>query len=193
MGKLKKYFKKMSSRICLTTDTWTCIQNLSYMCLTAHFIDDDWKMHKRIIAFCPIAGHSEEVIGMALERCLLNWGIDRVFTVTVDNAPSNDLGLQYLKRRLNSWKGSVLGGKHLHVRCAAHILNLVVKDGLCEINDSIVRIRHAVKYVRSSPSRNQKFKHCVEKEKIDSESLLCLDVETRWNSTYLMLEAALKF
>src|SRR5262249_1969242 len=110
-----------------------------------------------------------------------------------DNASSNDVGLQYLKRRLNSWKGTILGGEHLHVRCAAHILNLVVKDGLSEINDSIVRIRHAVKYVKSSLSRNQKFKNCIEKEKIDSKSRLCLDVETRWNSTYLMLEAALKF
>ena len=124
------------------------------MCLIVHFIDDDWKMHKRIISFCPIIGHSREVIGMAVERWLLNWGIDRVFTVTVDNASSNDVGLQYLKRRLNSWKGTVLRGDHLHVRCVAHILNLVVKDGLNKINDSIARIRHAVKYVKSSPSRN---------------------------------------
>lgn len=28
-------------RVCLTTDTWTSIQNLNYMCLTTHWIDDD--------------------------------------------------------------------------------------------------------------------------------------------------------
>ena len=27
--------------ICLTTDTWTFVQNLNYMCLIAHFIDSD--------------------------------------------------------------------------------------------------------------------------------------------------------
>ena len=27
--------------ICLTTDTWTSVQNLNYMCLIAHFIDSD--------------------------------------------------------------------------------------------------------------------------------------------------------
>ncbi|XP_050233558.1 zinc finger BED domain-containing protein RICESLEEPER 2-like [Mercurialis annua] len=191
--KLKKTFKKFASTICLTTDTWTSIQNMSYMCLTAHFIDDDWKLHKRIISFCPIAGHSGEILGMAVERCLLNWGIGRVFTITVDNASSNDQCIKYLQRRLNSWNGSVLQGEYLHMRCAAHILNLVVKDGLSELDDSIVRIRTAVKYVRSSPSRLQKFNNCVEKEKIDCKSHLCLDVETRWNSTYMMLEAALKF
>ena len=33
----------------------------------------------------------------------------------------------------------------------------------------------------------------LKKEKIQSKSLLCLDVSTRWNSTYLMLENAQKF
>jgi hypothetical protein len=28
-------------RLCLTTDTWTSIQNINYMCLTAHWIDND--------------------------------------------------------------------------------------------------------------------------------------------------------
>ena len=28
-------------RVCLTTDTWTSIQNLNYMSLTGHFIEDD--------------------------------------------------------------------------------------------------------------------------------------------------------
>ncbi|KAI8533953.1 hypothetical protein RHMOL_Rhmol10G0050800 [Rhododendron molle] len=41
-GKLKKLLK--GCRVCLTTDTWTSIQNLNYMCLTAHFIDDNWKL-----------------------------------------------------------------------------------------------------------------------------------------------------
>ena len=74
--------------------------------------------------------------------------------------------------------------------CIAHIVNLIVNEGLKEHQDSITRIRGAVKYVRQSPSRLQKFKKCVQIENIQSKSLLCLDVSTRWNSTYLMLDAA---
>ena len=33
----------------------------------------------------------------------------------------------------------------------------------------------------------------LKKKKIQSKSLVCLDVPTRWNSTYLMLESAQKF
>ena len=36
-------------RLCLTTDTWTSIQNINYMCLTAHWIDNEWNLHKRIL------------------------------------------------------------------------------------------------------------------------------------------------
>jgi hypothetical protein len=37
------------------------------------------------------------------------------------------------------------------------------------------------------------FKNCVEKVKIESKGLVIMDVPTRWNSTFLMLQAALKF
>ena len=57
-NKLLDFFGTMTSRVCLTTDTWTSCQNLSYMCLTAHFIDDNWTLHKRIINFYPITDHN---------------------------------------------------------------------------------------------------------------------------------------
>ena len=81
----------------------------------------------------------------------------------------------------------------MHVRCSTHILNLVVQDGLKEENESVIKIRNAVQYVRSSPAELDAFKKCVEHVKILNKSLLCLDVNTRWNSTYLMLDATEKF
>ena len=68
-----------------------------------------------------------------------------------------------------------------------------MRKELKDINNSIVRIRWAVRYVRSSPRRLRRFKDCVELENIESKSLVCLDVETRWNLTYMMLEVASKF
>ncbi|KAL4582976.1 hypothetical protein LXL04_007540 [Taraxacum kok-saghyz] len=191
--KLVSIFKKLPSRVCLTIDTWTSGQNLYYMYLTAHFIDDDWTLHKRIINFCPIVGHSGVLIGRAIEKYLVEWGFKNIFTITVDNASSNDVAVNHLKKVLNHWKCGVLKGAFLHMRYAAHILNLVVKYVLIDVNLSVKKIRTLVKCVRSSPARLLKFEASVEEEEIESKSLVTMDVEKRWNSTFLMLESAMKF
>ncbi|XP_021775517.1 zinc finger BED domain-containing protein RICESLEEPER 2-like [Chenopodium quinoa] len=164
--KLREMFKTCQ-RISVTTDTWTSIQRINYMCLTAHFIDNDWKLNKKIINFCPISSHKGEAIGKAVEACLEYWGIDdKLFTVTVDNASSNDVACAHLSRMVRS----------------------MIEHGVC-----IDRVRNAVKYVKNSPVRILRFKDLVQKANIDSKSSLSFDVPTRWNSTYIMLETALKF
>ena len=75
-------------------------------------------------------------------------------------------------------------GDYLQIRCVAHVLSLTVREGLKEANESISRIRNAVKFVRCFPARLLKFNVCVIKEQIESSRHLCVDVETRWNSTY---------
>ena len=81
----------------------------------------------------------------------------------------------------------------MHLRCNAHILNLIVAEGLKEYHESIAKIRNVVRFGRSSPSRKQKFKAYIERGKISSNKLLCPDVVTRWNSIYFMLKAAEKY
>jgi hypothetical protein len=182
-------------RVCLTTDTWTSLQNLNYMCITAHFIDRDWILHKKIIKFCLVPNHKGDTIGKVLENSMVKWGIESIFTITVNNASSNDVAIEYMRRRLKDRDSTILGGEYLHMRCAAHILNLVVTEGLKELNDAITKIRNAVRYVRSSPARMARFKECVELERkfIQCKQMVCLDVPTRWNSTYLMLSIAEKY
>ena len=77
------------------------------------------------------------------------------------------------------------------MRCFAHVLNLIVNEGINEVKDSLVHLHEYVKYVRSSPSCLQVFKKCVGEEGIVSKKSLCLDVATRWNTAYLMLSVAL--
>ena len=81
----------------------------------------------------------------------------------------------------------------MHMRCCAHILNLIVGEGLKEIDAFVAKVCEAVRYVKSSPNRNQTFRSFMEMLGMESKSLLCLDVSTRWNSTYLMLKTAEKF
>ncbi|XP_038896550.1 zinc finger BED domain-containing protein RICESLEEPER 1-like [Benincasa hispida] len=184
---LKDMFVNKKHRVSLITDCWTSGQNINYMVLTAHFIDSDWRLHKRILSFCPIENHKGDTIGKTIENNLKDWGIQRIMTLTVDNGSSNDTTIAYLLKRFN------FGGEFLHVCCCAHILNLIVCDAFKEHNDCIERIQYVVRFIRSSPACFLKFKKCIEIEKISCKSYACLNVPTRWNSTYLMLEAAVKF
>ena len=81
----------------------------------------------------------------------------------------------------------------MHLRCVAHILNLIVQDGLTEYHDSISKVREVVRYVRASPARIQKLQECAKQAKITSKTTICLGVGTRWNSTYLILDVAEKY
>jgi hypothetical protein len=65
-----------------------------------------------------------------------------------------------------------------------------VSSGLRKLQKSVLAIRNAVRYVRSSPQRLDYFKISIEKEKLTCKGLVCMDVPTRWNSTYMMLDAA---
>jgi hypothetical protein len=57
-------------------------------------------------------------------------GIGGFFTITVDNALANTMGIEYLKMRSNDKNYTILGAEFIHMWCAAHILNHVVQDVL---------------------------------------------------------------
>ena len=68
------------------------------MCLTAHWIDEGWNLNKRILNFYQVSNYKGEIIGQAIESCLLEWGINKILTVPIDNTSSNNLTIKYLKR-----------------------------------------------------------------------------------------------
>jgi type IV pilus biogenesis protein CpaD/CtpE len=41
-------------------------------------------------------------------RCLVEWGITKIMTITVDNASSNDSGVDYVRRQMNNKKLALL-------------------------------------------------------------------------------------
>lgn len=192
---LRDWFKSTKQRVSLTTDIWTAqATGASYMVVTVHFVDDNWQLRKLIIGFKYITDHRGQTIATVLLECLAEWGIQKVFTITVDNATANTSALRRFQGEFSTLgnEALVMQGEFMHVRCAAHIINLIVKDGLAEMGDSVLAIRNAVQYVRSSTPRLKSFELRVDSGKMTRGSLP-LDVKTRWNSTFLMLQRAMKF
>ena len=65
------------------------------------------------------------------------------------------------------------------MRYCAHILNLIVQDGLKDITDAIQKIRDSVKYFRGSQVKKQSFLHAVTQMSLDNNKGLKQDVPTR--------------
>ncbi|XP_075520592.1 zinc finger BED domain-containing protein RICESLEEPER 2-like isoform X3 [Primulina tabacum] len=162
---------------------------------TAHFIDSNWVLQKRIINFSYMPPpHSVIALCDKINSLFNAWGIQRkVFTITLDNAASNDVFVGLLRDHLSLNCSLVNDGEFLHVRCCAHILNLIVQEDLKIIDHSVDKIRECVKYVKGSQVRKKKFVESVTQTSLDPKKSLRQDVPTRWNSTYLMLSSAIYY
>ncbi|XP_071916216.1 zinc finger BED domain-containing protein RICESLEEPER 2-like [Coffea arabica] len=152
------------------------------------------KLKKRVLNFVHIPPPRRGVeIAAAIFKCAKEWEIDhKIHTISVDNASNNDVAIRLLKDDFSRSKKLLCGGKLFHVRCCAHILNLVVQDGLSKIVDITNNIRESVEFVNRSKGRALLFAEIAQQLRIPGKKLL-YDCRTRWNATFEMLNCAIKF
>ncbi|XP_026459235.1 zinc finger BED domain-containing protein RICESLEEPER 1-like [Papaver somniferum] len=99
-----------------------------------------------------------------------------------------------MKSRLVAKNILLNDGKFFHVRCCAHILALIVKEGLKEIDPAVLKIRASVKSLKKSQVIKQKFLDIVNTLGMCGiKRGIRQDVKTRWNSTYLMLDSCILY
>lgn len=192
---LLEVLKNLNSRVSLTADLWTSNQELGYICVTCHFVDNKWNLHKRIINFAHVeTPHNATNLLNVMLKTMEDWGIDdKICSITLDNASVNDLMVSYIKSNLIGRRLLAGNGDIFHHRCAAHVLNLIVQEGLKVSCGAIDAIRESVKFVRSSAQRKENFDKIITQLGITCEKQLALDVSTRWNSTYLMMKTASEY
>jgi hypothetical protein len=91
---------------------------------------------------------------------LNDYGIlHKVFSVTLDNASSNNKAIDALKPLLKQYLGADL---FLHQRCACHIINLLVKEALVTVTPMIYVFRTAISFINSSNLRVASYKsYCM--------------------------------
>ncbi|KAL4566642.1 hypothetical protein LXL04_030762 [Taraxacum kok-saghyz] len=192
--KLKDLLRSIS-KISVTTDMWKSTnQKIEYMVLTGHFVDSNWHLQKRVLSFVHLPPpHRGVEIADTLYKCLKDWDIEKkVFTISVDNASNNDAAVRILSETFSRIKKLPCGGKMFHVRCCAHILNLMVQDGLSRIAYIIEDIHDTVTFINQNEARLKLFSEIVQQLQLPHRKLI-LECKTRWNSTYQMLSAAIKF
>ncbi|KAG5548760.1 hypothetical protein RHGRI_014198 [Rhododendron griersonianum] len=191
----KRTLESVASRICPTSDLWSSLTSDGYLALMAHYIDEDWVLQKKILNFRHVPPpHSGSILAKRVIHLLKDWGIDKkIFTLTLDNAKYNDGLVDVLKCHILLGNSLSCDGKFFHIRCGAHVLNLIVQEGLKVIDEARHSVRESVKYIRDSKARKIKFAECLAQLPSSCSKKVQQDIVTRWNSTYLMLECALVY
>ena len=116
--KKKKLKKKITKalNISLTTDCWTSVQNYSYIALTAHFLDNNFKISSYCLAVRHIiGGHFGCNLSSYISDIMNEYDItSKVTHITSDNASNISNAINKLK--INQ------------IHCFGHIMHLIITN-----------------------------------------------------------------
>nr|XP_043606314.1 zinc finger BED domain-containing protein RICESLEEPER 1-like [Erigeron canadensis] len=193
--KVCEMFDNLPGKISLSVDTWAAKGEARYLCLTAHSVDDTWALKKKVLSFVQVDPfQTDDMVSEAIMSRLMEWDIDRkLFSMTCDSCPVHDNIVCKIREHLAENRFLLCNGQLFEVRCAANLIKIMVKDCLEAFNSVICKVRESIRYIRSSQAINEKFNEMVQEVGANSQKPLYLDNPHHWNSTYIMLGAAVEY
>lgn len=191
---MKSVFNNVQ-RLSMTTDLWTSGNQHSYIGVTIHYVDKEYKLQNHVLDFAAITGpHDGKNIAKSIFEILQKFGISsKLLAITVDNAANNKTMVQELQKLIFNSHNQVWDSENMMFRCFAHVLNLVVVQGMKEplVDEIVSKLRNLVVYIRGSTQRLDDLESCCDDVGIP-RTRPSLDVCTRWNSVHIMIQNALK-
>ncbi|KAF5203457.1 Zinc finger bed domain-containing protein ricesleeper [Thalictrum thalictroides] len=188
-----KLLSETPGRINLSVDLWTSSETLGFVFLRAHFINSAWKLDSRILSvvMSPFP-HSKDALSQAVEICVGNWGLEnKVLSLTLNKSIFRS-DTESLRGFISMKNPLLLNGQLLVGHCYVQVLSNIVQDALVGMQEAINKVRESIKYVKTSRAHEVKFLQLKEKLQVPSAKCLSLDDQTQWNTTYLMLVAAVE-
>jgi len=121
-----KYLDNLSSLFSLTIDLQSYGDNKMSCCLTMHFIDDGWRMNKKILAFRSI---EHDYMNEAVKDVLVEWNINKkVHFMFAEIAPPNSqMTREFRSQHLGQF--AHMNWDLLCFSCHAQLLNLLLEMG----------------------------------------------------------------
>ncbi|WOL02898.1 hypothetical protein Cni_G11617 [Canna indica] len=178
----------VNSKLSITLDFWSSYEQIYYMSVKCHWIDDSWSLHKVLLDVCripyPCTGSD---IFAAIMRVLKTFSIDRkILCCTNDNSQQAIHACHALKEELDTHNLPFF-----YIPCAAQTLNLIIEDGLRTPKPIISKIREFVLELNSYPDIAEDFKQMMTLYQEGSWKFP-LDSSTRWSGDYAMLDIVRK-
>ena len=182
---VKLVINQIPGKVSFTSDVWTASNGTAFLSLTIHYVDCTWKLKHFLLDIIPLmVRHTGINMGDTIMEVLHEFNlVEKALALTTDNASSMVLCGSYISGELEKYNNVNFS----HYRCAAHILNLAVNQGLELIDRSIIKVRSLMSYIKNSSSVSNALKVLCNIKGIEYLAPE-IDVKTRWNSTFYMLE-----
>lgn len=165
--------------VALTTDCWTALTTESYITVTCHYADKDWKLKSAVLLTASMPErHTADNLADKLNQVVDTWGLaGRVTACVHDNARNIVLANNSARVRWNS------------VPCYAHTLNLAVNDGFTAagVNRLIVAAGRLVKHFHHSTVATKALEAKQNQMQLPPHRLI-KSCKTRWNSVCDMFD-----
>ncbi|MBW0573371.1 hypothetical protein O181_113086 [Austropuccinia psidii MF-1] len=203
--------------ISFTTDTLTRPNVTAFFAVTAHFMDEDYKLTSLLLGLC-------EIIEKAFVNIISQYKLNQhIVCITTDNALVNNCMNQEIQSLCPTYTADTQA-----IGFMAHTIHLAARDGLNALgnaesdaldssiasdpmaitnlvshpdklslnyNSIITCIGLLASYLHQSPQRHEKFittvKLVYDNSRPTHSTMLLSHVPTHWNSTYDMLNQAL--
>jgi len=182
-------FKELNSKVSLTLDMWTSGTGTPYLGITAHWINSLWRVCSITLDFleCPYPHDGESLAIVVLKAVKEFEIIGKIIGFTTDNASNMTTFYNSIYEKIKLYSPQVTS-----FGCGCHIINLAVVSGVSELSISVENLRNINKKLKDSPKLYQEFKSIYDNGSFTfSFKTPKLDVKTRWNSFYYMINDSL--
>ncbi|KAJ4765394.1 BED zinc finger and hAT dimerization domain-containing protein [Rhynchospora pubera] len=185
---IRALLQNVSSKISLTLDFWTSCEELLYMSVTSHWIDDTWHMHKVLLDICHIAYPcSGPKILYALTQVISSFDLDaRIVSCTTNNSQQAGHACQLLMEQMDSQKRPLF-----YIPCGAHALKMILEGGLVHLKPILSKIREFVIEMNSNCDVLEDFKQMVALYQ-EGPLKFPIDTSATWNGDFTMLNLVRK-
>ncbi|KAL6626589.1 hypothetical protein ACP70R_030315 [Stipagrostis hirtigluma subsp. patula] len=185
---VKASLQCVTSRFSVTLDFWTSFEEIVYMSVKCHWIDENWVSQKVILDVCriPYPCTGSEILQI-LMSVLLSFDIDsKILSCTHNNSQHAIHACSELRQELESRKLPFC-----YIPCAARTLKVIIEDGLENVKPILSKIREFILETNSNQEVMEEFRHWSEVYQEGSWKLP-FDYSANWNGNYNMLDVVKK-
>ena len=151
---------------------------MGYLTVTCHFITPNWHMESAVLETLNVSeSHTSLNLASELKKVTNEWEITTKIHCAITDGASNI-------------KGAIKENRWNNLVCFAHTLNLVVSCAIeqdLQSKEVIAKIKHIVSFFHKSTLASDKLRKLQNTLGLPEHKLI-QQIETRWNSSFYMME-----